>query len=232
MIKIPNRVIGISGVAGSGKDLFFTILSRYIRCKRYALADKLKVEVNPFCKKNYKIDLFNCNREEKDSIRDLLVFHGTHKRKLTDGKHWSKELTKVIKSDIKNDKLKPNELICITDIRYDQYPEDEIYWLKNLLAGELVHVSRYEMKLMDGKARKTKVFVPPVNSEEEREDPKLKKAADHIVEWPTILGNMIEVESKLQDHIHNFIFQHGLQDFIIDRENYLLEDRDEKQKES
>lgn len=219
-MKIPNRVIGISGVAGAGKDLFYTILSRYLKCKRYALADKLKLEVNPFCKRNYKVDLFNCNREEKESVRDFLVFHGSHKRKLSDGKYWTKELNKIIKKDVRNKSLEPDSLICVTDIRYDNYKQDEIYWLKNILGGTLVHVSQYEMKLQQGKSRKTKVFKAPANTEEKREDPKLKSAADFIVEWPKIEGNMIEVEQKLESFVHNFIFEEDLTDFVIDKENY------------
>ncbi len=223
-MKIPNKVIGVSGVAGAGKDLFYTILSRYVKCKRYALADKLKLEVNPFCKRHYKIDLFNCNREEKESIRDLLVFHGTHKRKLTDGKYFTRELNKIIKKDIKNKELDEDTLIVVTDIRYDQYKQDEIYWLKKLMNGTLCHVSQYEMKLLEGKSRKTKVFRPPVNSEEEREDPKLKAAADAVIEWPTIEGNMIEVEKKLEGWVHQFIFEEGLANYIIDKENYLRDE--------
>ena len=207
-MKIPNKVIGISGVAGAGKDLFYTILSRYVKCKRYALADKLKLEVNPFCKRHYKIDLFNCNREEKETVRDLLVFHGTHKRRLSDGKYFTKELNKLIKKDIKNKELEEDTVIVVTDIRYDQYKQDEIYWLKKLMNGTLCHVSQYEMKLL----------------EEEREDPKLKAAADAVIEWPTIEGNMIEVEKKLEGHVHQFIFENYLTDYVIDKENYLRDE--------
>jgi len=219
-VKIPNKVIGISGVAGSGKDLFYTILSRYVKCKRYALADKLKLEVNSFCKRHYKIDLFNCNREEKESIRDLLVFHGTHKRKLSDGKYFTRELNKIIKKDIKSKTLDGDALIVVTDIRYDEYKQDEIYWLKKLMNGVLCHVSQYEMKLLEGRSRKTKAFRLPVNAEEEREDPKLKAVADAIIEWPTIEGNMIEIEKKLEAHVHQFIFEQNLVEYIIDKENY------------
>ena len=228
-MKIPNKVIGISGVAGAGKDLFFTILSRYVKCKRYALADKLKLEVNPFCKSHYKIDLFNCNREEKESVRDFLVFHGTRKRKLTDGKYYTKELNKLINKDIKHKELTGDTLICVTDIRYDEYKQDEIYWLKNMMGGSLCHVSQFEMKLLKGKSRKSKVFRPPANAEEKREDPKLKAAADFTVEWPTIEGNMIEVEEKLESWVHNFIFEQDLTDYVIDKENYLKDDDNEKE---
>ena len=219
-MKFDNKIIGISGVAGAGKDLFYTMLSRYVKCKRYALADKLKLEINPFCKKFYKIDLFNCNRKEKDSIRDLMVFHGKYKRDQTDGKYWTRELTKIIKKDIKSKKIPKDHLICITDIRYNKYDNDEIYWLKNILGGSLVHVSQYEMKLLEGNSRKTRVFKSAANSEEKREDPKLKASADHIVEWLKIEDKMLEVEKKLECFVHEFIFTHHLDDYVIDKENY------------
>ena len=219
-MKIPNRVIGISGVAGAGKDLFYTILARYVKCRRYALADKLKLEVNPFCKKHYKVDLFDCNREEKESVRNFLVSHGVHKRKLSDGKFWTKELSKALKKDIRTKELTSDTLVCVTDVRYDEYNQDEVYWLKTLLNGSLLHISQYEMKLQQGKSRKSKVFRSPANSEERREDPKLKASADHAIEWPKITGNMIEVENKLEAYIHNFIFEQDLVGYIIDKENY------------
>ena len=40
-----NTVIGVSGLAGSGKDTFFKILSKKRKFKRYALADELKMEI-------------------------------------------------------------------------------------------------------------------------------------------------------------------------------------------
>ena len=41
-----NRIIGISGVAGSGNDTFFNLLSERVPCRKYSLADELKREVN------------------------------------------------------------------------------------------------------------------------------------------------------------------------------------------
>ena len=46
---MKTKIVGISGLAGSGKDLFFDSLSKKINAKRFALADELKSEVRiPF----------------------------------------------------------------------------------------------------------------------------------------------------------------------------------------
>ena len=33
--------------------------------------------------------------------------------------------------------------LVITDVRYDEYNNDEVDWLKNELGGTLVHLSQY-----------------------------------------------------------------------------------------
>ena len=58
-------VIGLAGVAGSGKDTFYSILSSKINAKRFSLADKLK-EVKPWCWKHYGIDPLNCHRHKRN----------------------------------------------------------------------------------------------------------------------------------------------------------------------
>ena len=133
-----HKVIGISGVAGSGKDLFYSLLSRKINCERYALADNLKKEVKETSLKLYGIDSTNCSREEKNYIRPFLVSHGTMKRNQTDGTHWTKLLTKKIKEDCfeylyESNNEPTSRLACITDIRYDSFDKDEVFWLKHIL---------------------------------------------------------------------------------------------------
>ena len=56
------KIIGISGVAGAGKDLFFKLLSQKIKCKRFSLGDELKEEIKPYCLAHFGIDPTNCSR--------------------------------------------------------------------------------------------------------------------------------------------------------------------------
>jgi len=89
---MSRTVIGISGVAGAGKDLFFNLLSNEIRARRFALADSLKYDVRDWCIRRYGIDPLECSREDKEKIREFLVFHGTFMRKRTQGRFWLDKL--------------------------------------------------------------------------------------------------------------------------------------------
>lgn len=168
-------VIGITGVARSGKDTFYLILKKFleerkIRSERIALADDLKKELGPFVKEKFDIDLFKCSGIDKELIRPLMVSYGKCRRIQTEGKYWTSLVTSKLKDLIKQ-KIVP----VITDIRYIEYKDDEYSWLKSH-DGVLVHISR---KLDDGS------LVPPANIEEKSNDNKLKAVADFSVCWDT-----------------------------------------------
>ncbi|MAH47193.1 hypothetical protein CMI37_15305 [Candidatus Pacearchaeota archaeon] len=197
-----NKIIGISGVAGSGKDTFCDFLSARLPCERYSLATELKNEVNQWCRMHYHIDSVNCSRDEKEIIRPFLVAHGTTKRKLSDGRHWIEKLhNKVIKGNRSKFKI-------ITDIRYDDYENDEVSWLKNELGGILVHVSQYTIENAVHIEKPvnyigpTRRFREPANSEEARNDPNLKEKSDFQIEWEFIKNGQIE---QLEPYINDFM---------------------------
>ena len=189
-------VVGLSGVAGAGKDLFFKLLSKKLNCQKFSLADALKAEVAPFCFDQYGVHPLTCSREQKDSIRPFLVFHGSFKRNLTNGRHWIEELNKKI-----NKNNLTNSIVVITDIRYDDYPKDEVHWLKKELGGLLVHVSMYE-ETPSLCGSHCKYFKRPINEEEGRNDPKIKAQADYAVEWKKVKG---DVHKQLEPYIDGFI---------------------------
>jgi hypothetical protein len=196
-------VIGLSGLAGAGKDFFFSLLSKRVKCKRYALADDLKKDVRNFCKSKYGIDPLDCSREEKSQIRQLLVFHGSLKRQTTEGRHWVELLSRKLKKH--NYKT---SIPIITDIRYDEFPKDEIHWLKEKLGGILVHISLYD-ELIDHKTKKKyKSFLKPPNPEEQKNDPEMKKHADYTIEWRREIGTTKEIEKKLiYKHVEPLIYE-------------------------
>jgi len=172
-----NNVIGVGGLAGSGKDTFVNLLQAKIpNVKRFALADSLKAELNPTLIKLYNSDIFTCSRETKDILRPMLVAHGKVRRVLTNGRHWIDILNEKITQCRKDN---PDSLICITDIRYDFFPKDEIYFVKEELNGILVHVSRF-----DWQGQKQAFFTPP-NADEAENDPKLQAKANYKVIWPS-----------------------------------------------
>ena len=195
-----NTIIGISGVAGSGKDTFFELLSARAPCRKYSLADELKKEVSQWCRMHYGIDPETCSREEKEIVRPFLVFHGVTKRHASNGRHWIDKINdRIIKDKVHGFKI-------ITDIRYDEYENDEASWLKNELNGTLIHVSQYEIKKVTSKKNWpkeeiTRVFRKPANEEEARNDPRIKKKSDFNIEWEFIKNGQI---SELNSYIDNF----------------------------
>jgi hypothetical protein len=189
---MENNMIGLTGVARSGKDTFFSILKRYLKEKniesqRIALADNLKYELGDFVKDKFKIDLAKCDGLDKELIRPLMVSYGKCRRIQTEGKYW----TSLVESKIK-DLNKSNVLPIITDIRYIEYKEDEYTWLK-AHNGILIHISR---KLDDG------TLVPPANIEEKSNDNKLKAVADYSVSWETCQDVNFLYE-LMQKHLKN-----------------------------
>lgn len=185
------RVIGVGGVARAGKDTFVSILinilqERGLKAKRIALADPLKGFCDTFCKDNIGFSSFTQAPEGKILIRPFLVWFGDAKRKQTNGKFW----TDLAEKNIAEAQSGGYDFAIISDIRYDHYPEDELTWLKNKMGGAFVHVSRYEE--FKGKVPKSsqlkvqKRFIPPANDHEMINDPKIKKKADYVVEWPTL----------------------------------------------
>jgi hypothetical protein len=166
------KLIGIAGVARSGKDTMGLALKRALEeqgetVKIYALADALKADVRDFVLSKMNIDVCSCEGESKEIIRPILVGFGVAMRKLTKGKHWVSIVEQLIERD------KPTVAI-ITDIRFAEHEEDELQWIKNN-GGCLIHVSRYE-----GTSE-----VLPANEDERANDPLLCQAADVQIHWRT-----------------------------------------------
>ena len=190
-----NKIIGITGVAGAGKDTFCDFLSVRIPCERYSLADELKREVSQWCRMHYHVDPVNCNRDQKEIIRPFLVAHGSAKRSLSHGRHWIEKLhNKIIAADRSKFKI-------ITDIRYDDYQNDEADWLQRELGGVLVHVSQYKISAcVDDSIMR--MFLKPANAEEARNDPKLKEKSNFQIEWEFVNNGRIE---ELEPYVDEFL---------------------------
>lgn len=169
-------IIGISGVATAGKDTLYKLLekkllNKNIITKRIALADQLKIDLEPFIKNYIGIDILNASPEEKKIVRGLMVVYGKIKRTQTQGKHWTSIAQKQV-DECLNNKIIP----IITDIRYSEYKEDELFWLKERNKGFLIHVTRINS---DG------LVIPPANLEERKNNPLIKRSADFKIKWRT-----------------------------------------------
>ena len=120
---------------------------------------------------------------DKKLIRPMLVEYGRLKRIQSSGKYWT-SLAEPKVSRTLSSKVTP----IITDIRYDEYPEDEVWWLKEHLNGILIHVSRLD---------KNGNIVEPANPDEEENDAKVKAAAQYRIVWHTV-DNMDELEPHIE----------------------------------
>jgi len=181
-------VLGISGYAGVGKDLFYEKLSKKIDIKRYALADSLKTELRGVILRDYGIDVADCTRAEKKIIRPILVNYGRKKRMATEGKYFIDKLNEEI--------LPIRENICITDIRYNSFKNDEVRWLKQDLDGYLIHVSQYKIDIEEG----ARIYVKAANEEEETHTKPVKKEADYTIDW-----EYVDDKTSLDTHVNKFI---------------------------
>ena len=187
-----NFFFGLSGFAACGKDLFSDLLKeeverRGISLSKISIAESLKVECRSTLVRLMGIDILYCTWEEKDEVRDYLVFYGLIMRDRSGGMHWIDRASEQI------DHSSPNfpHLFCITDVRYDEYEKDEVYWIKNELKGKLVHL--------------TKEGSPAANSFEEENDPRLQKKADYKIVWPNCNSNQKEINKHLRPRVLQFI---------------------------
>ncbi len=182
------QFIGCTGFARAGKDLFCNILSKQLKEKFdmnsqvYSLAYELKVDCKNFILENLGLDVFSTDSKEKSIFRPLLVEYAQIKRNQTNGRYWLEKLHKRITGDVKCDKLfdVKRDIVIISDIRFNEFPHDEIYWVKHELQGKLVHISQYTIN------NGIKKFNSPPNYMEELNDPKIKPCADYCIEWEYI----------------------------------------------
>ena len=206
-----KKIIGISGLAGDGKDTICEVLEAFFKISGYqfqqiSLADKLKQECSAACKEMFGIDPTSCSREDKDKIRDYIVFYAKVKRVESKGKHW----TAIVDKIIKNDKVRGQDkkIYCIPDIRHAYYPEDEAQWIKSN-KGFIIHVKKYEIQSFSPHCVK---YSNPINQEEAFNTPMVEEIADFILEMkdcypskPTTNMDFIRAVSSAYDMVINSI---------------------------
>jgi len=177
------KYIGICGYAGSGKDLLCSLLIKKIRAKRIGLADSLKAEVKTLCLERFGIDPESCSRREKEIIRPTLVQFAKEKRLKSGGTYF----TSLIDSVISRQSIKDIDYLIVPDIRYNIYPEDEVYWLKVKHNGILILVET------EG--------VSAPNEEEAYNLPFVKEKVDFTISWPKFKNTNQESEPFVNEAI-------------------------------
>jgi hypothetical protein len=183
--------IGIAGVARSGKDSLALEIENLIRSYkgktiyRTSLAQPLKEDCKDFIKDYLGLNVFTDKNEEKATFREFLVWYGKVKRQQTEGKYWTNLLDERVQ------KFQPDVCI-IPDVRYQQYDEDEVSWLKTKPNNILIHLQRIAI---NGE------IVPPANMDESINDSIIQNSADYKIVWPTFTddnkqNNMREFAEK------------------------------------
>lgn len=179
---MDHLILGFSGRAGSGKDTLFNLLQMHFGARfeiqRVSVGDIIRQHLNALpgpASKN--VNFFNLKGEQKEAWRPLMVAYGNACRSATNGRYFIDILANSIRQPI----ISRPRITCITDIRFDEYEKDEVFWLQNELKGKLIYIDRYTTDL-DG----NESTIPFVNDTEREQDPKLRKKADLIIRWPTV----------------------------------------------
>lgn len=173
--------IGIAGAARSGKDTLCKGLISYfnslnIQATRRSIAgDTVKSDLKDLLSEKFNINSFTEDFDEKESIRPLLVEYGKLQRLKSKGRYF-----------IEKFEFTPEYVNIIPDIRYVEYPEDEVNWLKNQVNGLLIFI------------RRKGVF--DANDTEKVNNKIIKNYADIQIEWDTL-----KEEDELFQHAKNIV---------------------------
>lgn len=187
--------IGIGGVARAGKDSFANALLNFLKLDGYrsirsSLAEPLKHDCKDFISTKLGLDVWTDKTEEKATFREMLVWYGKVKRQQTEGKYWTDLLTKRVE-------IEAPDICIVPDVRYSQYPEDEVFWLKEKMNGILIHVQRTDA---NGD------IIPPANMDESINDKIVRDNADFQLEWPTVgTEDLYLLDKRVQKVYNDFI---------------------------
>jgi hypothetical protein len=180
-------LVGVSGVARSGKNLFCDMVIEELanqgyKAKQFALADALKKDCEDFLKTKCDLDVYSDNTQQKTLFREFLVWYGDLRRKQTNGRHWIETMNNMIAQS-------ECDVALVSDVRYAHYPNDELGWVLFEHEGLLVHLRRYERSstaVIDEKGNLKMDYIQAPNEHERINDPKLREGAHFKLNWPTV----------------------------------------------
>jgi len=179
---MDHLIIGLAGKAGSGKDTLHNILEQALApivFQRWSIGDRVRADLNELDGLvSNSVNLFSLKGVRKEKWRPLMAAYGNACRQETEGRYFINELDWRIRL---HQRHTYPIISVITDIRFDQFEHDEVYWLKEELKGKLIYIDRYTTDL-DG----NQSAIPFVNDLERSQDENLRKKADMIINWPTV----------------------------------------------
>ena len=191
-------VVGISGVARSGKNLLCDLLRESLRVKgitskQFALATELKNDCKQFLQNKCNMDVWTDITQDKSKFRDFLVWYGSLKRQQSNGRYWIEKLNSRLESY-------SGDVAFITDVRYDSYNKDEFYWITEEKQGVIIHLKRIINNM----------YVEPANDHEKFNDRKIQRKSDiNIVrrtfDDPYSEKTVMKIVDDTTDRIVNFM---------------------------
>ena len=191
-------VVGISGVARSGKNLLCDLLRESLRVKgltskQFALAAELKNDCKEFLQNKCNMDVWTDITEDKSRFREFLVWYGSLKRQQSNGRYWIEKLNSRIESY-------SGDVAFITDVRYDSYNKDEFYWITEEKQGVVIHLKRIINNM----------YVDPANDHEKFNDRKIQRKSDINIVWRTFDDpysekSVMKIIDDTTDRIVNFM---------------------------
>tara|TARA_Y100000589_G_scaffold29354_1_gene24518 strand:- start:12058 stop:12642 length:585 start_codon:yes stop_codon:yes gene_type:complete len=191
-------VVGISGVARSGKNLLCDLLRESLRVKgitskQFALAAELKNDCQEFLQKKCNMNVWTDITQDKSKFRDFLVWYGSLKRQQSNGRYWIEKLNSRLESY-------SGDVAFITDVRYDSYNKDEFYWVTEEKQGVIIHLKRIINNM----------YVEPANDHEKFNDRKIQRKSDINIVWrtfddPYCEKTVMKIIDDTTDRIINFM---------------------------
>jgi hypothetical protein len=183
------QIIGIAGAARAGKDtlcraLIRELVKRNILGVRKSIAgDTVKRDLHTLLMDKLNINSFTENNETKELIRPLLVEYGKLMRATTQGRYFIEQFQP------ENDAIN-----ILPDIRYVEYPKDEVQWLKDEVNGFLIFVERKG--------------IYDANDTEKVNNKIIRNMADYVLTWDSLSENSLsekeeiaKIASKILDNI-------------------------------
>lgn len=185
-MKSDALIIGVCGVARSGKDTFAALAKKscHLRGKKIrtlAFADKLKENAATFLSSYCRIDnLSTLSTDKKAEVRPFLVWYGCYMRSI-EPDYWLNQVMEKIENDNETD------IFIITDVRF----ENELKKIVSL-GGSVIHIRR----TLNGQ------IVQPANEEERKNDPILIDNCNTFIVWNTVTDNHLD---DLQQNVDDAI---------------------------
>ena len=172
--------VAFTGFARSGKDSFCSEFQKQVEdfCPNLkvdivSFANHIRQEVGVFVQEQFGISAWTEENSEKEIIRHFLRGYGMSRRS-SDNLYFVKALEKQIQTVYAS-----SNVIIVSDLRFAQFEQDELSWLKSKRNNLHIHICRYK-KDSDGTLQKIKA----PNEDEAANENKLEKKADLVINLP------------------------------------------------